>query len=174
MDELGDIHDLQGDLVSSHIGGHGSHTLLTGRDDRLGAGGHDLLDFSFGDGGRQLRIDHLQVPAAAAALTILTISREFYKPHTRYRSDHPSRFIEHPGPSPQIAGVVIGDGQRERFQGDPLSPDEFHQVLGGVGDLKLPRIKLPPHLIAGRTRKNDPSGPLFTHGLQIVVGKGFE
>lgn len=37
MNKLGYIHDLDGHLISFHMGQHGSHTLLTGGNDGLGA-----------------------------------------------------------------------------------------------------------------------------------------
>ena len=109
MNKLGDVHDLDANLVPPHMGGHGPNTLLTGRDDRLSACRQNLFDFSFGYFCRKLGIDHLQVAAAAAALAILTIARQFHQPDTRDRSDQVSGFIKDPGSSSQITGVMIGD-----------------------------------------------------------------
>jgi hypothetical protein len=47
--QLGDVHDLEGHLVSFHIGGHGSDALLAGRHHGLGAGTQDFLDLSLGN-----------------------------------------------------------------------------------------------------------------------------
>lgn len=91
VDELGDVHDLQGHLVSFDIGRHGSDTLLAGGDDRLCAGTQRLFDFLFSNLPREFCIDHLEI-AADATEAVLPIAREFSKLDTGDGTNDGPRF----------------------------------------------------------------------------------
>ena len=87
MNKLGYIHDLDGHLVSFHMGQHGSHTLLAGGNYGLDACAYNLFDLLSGNLGRQFLIDHLEVTAAAAAVTLFPIIVKFDQLYSRNRSD---------------------------------------------------------------------------------------
>jgi hypothetical protein len=95
--KLDDIHDLDGNFISFDIGSHGAHTLLAGSDNRLGTGPLGLFNLAFGNFCRQLGVNHLQVSASAAAITIFPVVGQLNQLNTGYRLDYFPGGIKYPG-----------------------------------------------------------------------------
>jgi hypothetical protein len=169
LNKLGNIQDLKRHFIPSHISGHGAHTLLTGGNNRLGAGLDDFFYFLFGDFLGQLGVDHLQVAPTSAAPAGLTIFGEFHQFYARDGLNQFSRLIKYTRPPPQVTGIVVGNGQIQLPERNPAFLNLVQQVLGAVKNIKFRRIILPPHLITGRTGKHNLASPFGANGRHVMI-----
>jgi hypothetical protein len=172
--QLRQIRHLNRNLIPANVSRHGTHALLAGSYHGLRAGAYDFLDLALGDFGGEPGVEHFQIAAAAAALAILAIARQFHQPHARNGLNHLARGVEHARAPAQVAGIVVSDCEGSFLHRHAPLPYQIQQVLRRVRNLHLPRIVLAPHLVTRRAGKHHFPGALGPSRLHVVLGKFLE
>jgi hypothetical protein len=113
---------------------------LAGRDDRLRAGLLGLTDALCGHPVLEPLVGELQAPAHAAAGREGAVTRHFDQAQAGNRSQHAPGFLVDLAVASEVAGVVVGDPQRDlKAQPQPPLGDQPVEELRQVNDRQRPR-----------------------------------
>jgi len=82
-------------------------------------------------------------------------------------ADDLARFLEDARPAPQVAGVVVGDRQREICEGDFALSHQSEQKFRRGYKLEVRPVMLAPHLVAGGAGKDHGLRPFVFDRLQV-------